>query len=138
MKRLITAVAFLACLLPLPACGGQSRQLGHAEPRAEEANELGICSLAGSELEERVAEMRTLLAEHCLEAQELEDGYALLFDGGEPVHGLMVELAQKESQCCPSMAWNVQDPHEGRFRVTVTGSSAAKALVRSLVVESTD
>ena len=95
------------------------------------------CSLSGTELSERIAEIGALLSLR-EEVRELETGYAFRFPGDD--HELATRLAMwviAERQCCSFLEFGFSfAPKHGPIWLTVDGSQEAKVFVASMIESS--
>lgn len=116
-----------AALLLLASCAASDRE---HEMTSNEEPSGPICSLSATDLEDRLGEIGALVDEHCRAIEDTEDGLLMRFEDGAEVRRRVLEIVEKERECCSSIAWQVDEPVDGTFDVRITGE---RDFVRSLL-----
>ena len=96
------------------------------------------CSLSDRELAIRLDELtRTLLAD-ALDITELDDGYALRFEGSPPNAQRLTTFVLGERQCCPFFRFDLHfEPYAGPITLILGGDAAIKAFTQTLLAGNT-
>jgi hypothetical protein len=93
-----------------------------------------VCSLKTAELRDRKATLLAQFRSAVLEAEDLQEGYALHLSGDGSSIGLIAELIVAERECCPFLAFELAAlPNNGPAIVKVTGTAGAKEFVRTIL-----
>ncbi|MDD9944622.1 MAG: hypothetical protein OXU20_26490 [Myxococcales bacterium] len=72
------------------------------------------------------------------EVSELDDGYAIRLPGDRDTLMVAAEHVSRDRMCCAFLRWNIRvEPEGGDLWLAMTGSPAAKALLR-MTFETTD
>lgn len=89
-----------------------------------------ICSLDEAALEQRLAWFDRLIAEAGTGVRELPDGIILRFAPRPGVDGQLIEIVERERECCPAMQWDVTtEAGSDALLLTCRGSARAKDFV---------
>jgi hypothetical protein len=96
------------------------------------ARELPIaCGLGGGEQRERREELSRRLFSGRVATEELEDGYAFVFQGEVGLAERLVEFVVFERECCPFFYFELLfEPGGGPISLRVRGPEGAKEFAR--------
>lgn len=94
------------------------------------------CTLDEDRAGEREQEVRSELLPHYVRAEELEDGYTLVFDNAEETFQSAAEFISDERQCCSFATYRLTiDPPYEETRMTITGPDGTKELFKEGLIE---
>src|SRR5579859_6746835 len=91
------------------------------------------CSLSESELVTRTVEVSELF-KGVQQVEELADGYALCFPGGDRWASELVQFITFERGCCPFFTFGlVFEPKQGSIWLHVRGPEGVKAMIEEMI-----
>ena len=91
------------------------------------------CSLSESELVTRTVEVSQLF-KGVQQVEELADGYALCFPGGDTWANELVQFITFERGCCPFFTFGlVFEPKQGSIWLHVRGPEGVKAMIEEMI-----
>jgi hypothetical protein len=95
-------------------------------------NELPIaCSLSDEELRRRREALASDVYKNFEQVDELPDGYAFRYPGGEEWAGRLLELITFERECCPFITFELSfEPAQGPLWLRLRGAAGVKEFIR--------
>lgn len=90
------------------------------------------CTLTSSEVQERAANLRSVLSSAYTTAEEQPDGYTVVFDGSSSILPAVATFVSNELQCCSFADYEISlSPPYEETRLTITGPEGTKAMFRN-------
>jgi len=88
------------------------------------------CRLSGEEQERRRESVARDLFSAAQESRELDDGYELLFPGGEELVERLTSFVVSERKCCPFLTFEMLfEPEGGPVSLRVWGPEGTKSFI---------
>lgn len=94
------------------------------------------CSLTSTELQDRIALLRTEIFPNLIKKEELAEGFIYYFEDEGDIAVKILEFIGKEKQCCPFFKFDVSVlPFEKGIALQISGSEGVKDFLLSKELE---